>query len=253
MKWVMAATFGLVANLAALGSACGTLLVEFSEAERDAGPAPDSVPLPDGVTALCGNDIIDEGEACDDGNDVGGDGCEPECRTTFTSSGEASYLDSSPADVSSGALESSEIYLIRERHNEVLAFDLPIDATPSRVVDGDTDEQRYVPAGSRVHVYLVHFEAVPKLEGQGVSATFAFDKPILGVISRNDSLIASDLAGITYAILSGRPIEVHDLVVLEERRLEVTLANSGYVDELRVVVATETPHNIVLGAFSSGQ
>lgn len=40
----------------------------------DAGPRPDAGPPP-----VCGNGEVERGEACDDGNDVGGDGCESYC------------------------------------------------------------------------------------------------------------------------------------------------------------------------------
>jgi cysteine-rich repeat protein len=35
-----------------------------------------------GGSALCGNDVVDQGEDCDDGNSESGDGCEPDCRFT---------------------------------------------------------------------------------------------------------------------------------------------------------------------------
>ena len=39
-----------------------------------------SVFLPDGITMSCGNGVKDPGEACDDGNTMGGDGCTPLCQ-----------------------------------------------------------------------------------------------------------------------------------------------------------------------------
>ncbi len=30
--------------------------------------------------SVCGNGVVEDGEACDDGNQVGGDGCEPDCQ-----------------------------------------------------------------------------------------------------------------------------------------------------------------------------
>ncbi|MCA9298446.1 MAG: DUF4215 domain-containing protein, partial [Phycisphaerales bacterium] len=34
---------------------------------------------PDCTKPRCGDGILDAGEACDDGNDVGGDGCAADC------------------------------------------------------------------------------------------------------------------------------------------------------------------------------
>src|SRR5262249_40959657 len=34
------------------------------------------------TTPGCGNGVVDPGEACDDGNSVSGDGCEPDCTPT---------------------------------------------------------------------------------------------------------------------------------------------------------------------------
>ena len=36
------------------------------------------------VIAHCGNGIVEPGEACDDGNEVGGDGCNGTCTSTET-------------------------------------------------------------------------------------------------------------------------------------------------------------------------
>ncbi|HVZ87511.1 MAG TPA: DUF4215 domain-containing protein [Polyangia bacterium] len=36
--------------------------------------------LPDAITSTCGNGVLDNGESCDDGNKVGGDGCTPLCQ-----------------------------------------------------------------------------------------------------------------------------------------------------------------------------
>jgi cysteine-rich repeat protein len=39
-----------------------------------------SVDLPSTVPLTCGNGVLDDGEKCDDGNKVGGDGCTPLCQ-----------------------------------------------------------------------------------------------------------------------------------------------------------------------------
>lgn len=46
----------------------------------DAFVPPDAVVPPDAFVSLCGNDAMDTGEVCDDGNTVSGDGCRADCR-----------------------------------------------------------------------------------------------------------------------------------------------------------------------------
>ena len=36
-----------------------------------------------GVCALCGNDDLNGGEECDDGNNVSGDGCAADCTSEY--------------------------------------------------------------------------------------------------------------------------------------------------------------------------
>jgi cysteine-rich repeat protein len=55
----------------------------------DASPEPDAHSAGDARSDgrrgdACGNGVVDEGEACDDGNDVTGDGCESDCALTCT-------------------------------------------------------------------------------------------------------------------------------------------------------------------------
>jgi MYXO-CTERM domain-containing protein len=56
---------------------CGDGIVNVSAGEEcDGGPGCS----PECTLPLCGNGVIDPGEACDDGNDVAGDGCSPICQ-----------------------------------------------------------------------------------------------------------------------------------------------------------------------------
>lgn len=75
--------------LAALG---GCSLALFQDSPQDGSGDPDDAGTdvePDGPDATdgeaeippnCGDAVVDEGEECDDGNDVAGDGCEVDCR-----------------------------------------------------------------------------------------------------------------------------------------------------------------------------
>jgi cysteine-rich repeat protein len=44
----------------------------------DAAPRPDAF-VPDAYVPICGNGELEEGEVCDDGNTVSGDGCNATC------------------------------------------------------------------------------------------------------------------------------------------------------------------------------
>ena len=56
------------------------LVAQAPASPDDEGGASDqSVPEPEPASS-CGNGRVDEGERCDDGNRVGGDGCSPGCR-----------------------------------------------------------------------------------------------------------------------------------------------------------------------------
>ncbi|WP_338870820.1 lamin tail domain-containing protein [Myxococcus stipitatus] len=63
--------------MAALGA---VLLVQFGCSDDDGRCVGEKCGPP--VTAACGNGAVEEGEQCDDGNQVGGDGCEADCSTT---------------------------------------------------------------------------------------------------------------------------------------------------------------------------
>jgi cysteine-rich repeat protein len=64
------------------GPECGDGIVEGIE-QCDQGPAnSDTAPGACRTSCrwfFCGDDVVDPGEACDDGNTVGGDGCEADC------------------------------------------------------------------------------------------------------------------------------------------------------------------------------
>lgn len=72
---------GLLGTGFAFGCSSGGVAGDGGEADvapgdADAADAPRDVPdVPPG----CGNDLLDPGETCDDGDAVGGDGCDPDC------------------------------------------------------------------------------------------------------------------------------------------------------------------------------
>ena len=45
------------------------------------GPLPNLALAIEAIAATCGNDVVETGEACDDGNTTGGDGCSADCRS----------------------------------------------------------------------------------------------------------------------------------------------------------------------------
>lgn len=67
-----------VSLAALLITSCGDDTVDM-DASTDAGGPTDAGPPPE-----CGNDTVERGEACDDGNTVGGDGCSADCTSDET-------------------------------------------------------------------------------------------------------------------------------------------------------------------------
>ena len=69
----------------------------FDAGTVDAGTVdaagPDAGQVDAGPPPGCGNDILEAGELCDDGNTTSGDGCEPSCRPTCSSDTECEPAD----------------------------------------------------------------------------------------------------------------------------------------------------------------
>jgi cysteine-rich repeat protein len=68
---------------------CGNRIIDLTKRDGgieqcDDGPAGSTRCSPACLLRYCGNGIPDPGEACDDGNQVSGDGCEPNCQLTGT-------------------------------------------------------------------------------------------------------------------------------------------------------------------------
>ena len=63
-----------------LGESATSPTTSSTSASAESGPVTTSTDT--GGGDLCGNGMLDDGEVCDDGNEVGGDGCEPDCTSS---------------------------------------------------------------------------------------------------------------------------------------------------------------------------
>jgi cysteine-rich repeat protein len=72
-----------VPDLAAVDGAVGVFDQSDDLRGEDVDAAPDAVsydsPGPEVRGAVCGNGVVEEGEACDDGNDLDDDACNNRC------------------------------------------------------------------------------------------------------------------------------------------------------------------------------
>ncbi|USN54694.1 MAG: DUF4215 domain-containing protein [Candidatus Peribacteria bacterium] len=54
--------------------------MQFVKVSLEEGYCNDACEWEDVYEPFCGNEILDEGEQCDDGNEINGDGCNNDCR-----------------------------------------------------------------------------------------------------------------------------------------------------------------------------
>lgn len=215
-----------------------------SDGAVDAG-LPDDAGADAAVGPFCGDMVVEPPEECDPPLPQPGIGCEMGCVSSFTFTGTMEFLATSPPDLNSGVVESDTIMLIAERMDEILVSDLPIDAFTQGMVPSTTDEGGVIRAGARVRIYLIHQDMLSSVDPIVGTVTFPFD--ILGLIIQHDSLMATDQPTVTYSPSAARTLEdPNDVVLLGPRTLDLTLLNSSHPDEIRIVVATEEMHGIVV-------
>lgn len=117
------------------------------------------------------------------------------------------------------------------------------------VVPGETGGERGVIAkGRAVTSVAVHFD--PPADGGSavITGTLTFDEPVLGVISTDELLAASDgelaLATVSYPSSAGRGLEAQDQVSVDSAGTTVTIQMTSEgtqsVDELRIVLGAST-------------
>ncbi|WP_236516029.1 hypothetical protein [Sandaracinus amylolyticus] len=162
------------------------------------------------------------------------------------------YYFGFPPDLRPLAFRGTQIRVLQERAD----FPLPSPLT----VSGSASP---IPAGTRVNVYLVHFE-YPNQPARRAGSLFVFDRRILGVISDHAALLASDAivgrAGTMYSTSPGRGIDLgsgstDDRMTLLRHELTLDLAvTPGLIDEVRIVtLATPDQPEQVLSVPRGGE
>lgn len=211
----------------------------------DASTSMDASSAPD-VGDTCGDGEVGLTEECDDGNMLGGDGCEEGCVSTFGAFEMARYAPDAPVNLTRNVVESLEVLLIPERVNHLLESDVNLDVAVDGEFDSRTDHGAVLRAGARVHVYLIHFD--PPTAGDVTLARIHFARPVLGVVTTEAGLMATDWLARPGAMFSNpsRGLDIEDSGALVDGTLELRLLGNRRVDQLRVFTATLAAHDIVV-------
>lgn len=149
--------------------------------------------------------------------------------------------------------DNEQILVALERRGVVLQKDLVTNFVPKRDGEGlAPGKVAPIAAGTRVDCFLVQFrpqpDAIPK-QGASAAGRITFDRPILGLIARNqtltqtDKLFAGGKTGIKQQLRGGESGEnVNErerdtLVMSDDRRtIEVTAKLRRHMDQVRVLV-----------------
>lgn len=171
-----------------------------------------------------------------------------------STSGAVKYLYSAPPSLVEGSLESTQnIFLVPERMGVNLSRDIPCEITSPGEYGKVELEASLVNSGISVDSYLLHFDRVGSgnhlFRAEGV---VEFDRPILGVILSDGSLVDTDMilgAPDTIYPESLRDAEFQDskysgwdIIVLSDDRktLSVNLTAASNIDQLRILVQAYT-------------
>lgn len=183
----------------------------------------------------------------------------------FTPTSGAIVLTPPPPSLLRNAFESdTRIALIEERTNFVLpsVVSLDSDGTPGLYEAIGDLTGGVLPAGERVGIHILHFDAVGTVfTPVRVTGSVTFERPIIGLALRRPTLDASDLygaPGTTYPTLANpsfREFEfgrgafgVSDTAQISPDRLTLSLNWGGteYFDQLRVFTGVPEPSAIVM-------
>lgn len=172
-----------------------------------------------------------------------------------TIAGQLQWAGRVPADLRHNAMESPDAQIYLEQKNLLLADELTVDILPGQDMTSSSKSQvkpGSINLGTRVDVYLIHLDG-PGDEEISTRFTLSFDRPILGVIARDQKLAATDQLGeadrsvgpTQFSPLGtfagrGRGVEFlgdESLLWSADRRSCTILANTYHTDHLRFIVA----------------
>lgn len=164
------------------------------------------------------------------------------------------WLPHPPPSLEADALQSnSSVFLLLERQNVVLDRDILITSVQRSGTQAHFSiEENMLPAGTRVDSYLMHFD--PSVSPQSGRGEVHFERPILGIIAREDHLLATDdilgVPGTSYersgtghrGLDDGTEDHQPDVIdyMRSTDRLKVVFGTqNGTSDQVRVLVAAE--------------
>ena len=138
-------------------------------------------------------------------------------------------------DLSLDARQADALQVFIERKGVRLQRDTAVDVVGDGAwTKGSVPGQQTVSAGKRVDVYLLHLDPVSR-ESVGGDYTIRFDRPILGVIAHQDTLVATDAtlgaAGVTYPVITGERRPAGDGFVEAQRGLDTALSERASLTE----------------------
>ncbi len=173
-------------------------------------------------------------------------------RGGFTLSGDITFLDPPPLDVTANSLESDATQYFFREQERTLPTDLIANIVSPGVYNSPLDlENAPIPAGTPVRTYFVHADNENSDLGlPALYSTITFATPVIGIISETDDLTDSDpilgAHGTVYttgtladadrgAELLECPIE------LSADRLTVTICTRTLFDRDQLRIMTEIP------------
>ncbi|UJR85585.1 hypothetical protein [Sandaracinus amylolyticus] len=142
--------------------------------------------------------------------------------------------------------QNSRVRVLRER------FDY---AVPT---DVSTNSGDVIRAGTRVNVYLVHFDNTAGNTTRRIGQV-RFDRPLLGVITMDSTLAASDPAfavvGTTYPVTAARGPDAAegDSVSVQRDGITVNLGAATGVDQIRIITPANPEPTAMLAAPRAGE
>ena len=148
---------------------------------------------------------------------------------------DAIWQGQASGDLSLNARQADAVQVFIERKGVRLERDTAVDLAGDRVWSkGSVPGQHTVAAGSRVDVYLLHLDPMRKQSIRG-DYTVRFDRPILGVIAHQDTLVATDAAlgapGTTYPVITDRHTTVLNVSIEPQRGLDIAMSDRAAITD----------------------
>jgi len=148
---------------------------------------------------------------------------------------DAIWQGQASGDLSLHAREAAAVQIFIERKGVLLKRDTAVDLAGDRVWSkGSVPGKHTVEAGSRVDVYLLHLDPMRKQNVRG-DYTVRFDRPILGVIAHQDTLVATDESlgapGTTHPVITGRHATIFNVSIETQRGLDIAMSDSAAITD----------------------